>query len=264
MRNINQHFSKIAPKYRELRNTDLEPIHYIKRSLKHLTEIEAADVGCGAGRYDISLFQILQKRLRLHCIDSNQDMLINLRSYLSANKISEFETKQAYAHDLPIKDRALHCVFTFNAVHHFKINEFLNEAIRVMKDEGYLFIYTRLRSQNLRSVWGQHFPLFNEKEDRLYELNELREIVGNFNNLKIGATEFFKFQRENSLENLLEQAKNFHYSTFYLYSDAEFEQCLEVFRKNIHRNYPNVNDIRWFDENILLVIQKTANGSPPS
>ncbi len=76
--------------------------------------------------------------------------------------------------------------------------------------------------------------------------------------------EFFKFQRKDSLENLLEQAKNFHYSTFCLYSHVEFEQCLEVFIKNIHRNYSKVNDIRWFDENIMLIIQKTGNGSPLS
>ncbi len=229
-----------------------------------MTDIEAADVGCGAGRYDISLFQCLKGRLYLHCIDSNQDMLNNLQSYLLENKITEFKIKRAYAHDLPINNRSLNCVFTFNAVHHFKINEFLNEVIRVVKDEGYLFIYTRLRSQNLRSVWGKHFPLFNEKEHRLYELNELREILGTFSNIKLVATEFFEFQREDSLENLLEQAKNFHYSTFYLYSDAEFEQCLEVFIKNIRRNYSKVNNIRWFDENIMLVIQKTGNGSPLS
>ncbi len=111
-------------------------------------------------------------------------------------------------------------------------------------------------------MWGKHFPLFNEKEDRLYELNELREILGTFSNIKTVATKCFKFRREDSLENLLEQAKNFHYSTFYLYSDVEFEQCLEVFIKNIHRNYPRVNDIKWFDKNIMLVIQKTGNGSP--
>ena len=46
MRNINKHFSKTAPIYRKLRNTDLKPIHYIKRTLKHMTDIEAADVGC--------------------------------------------------------------------------------------------------------------------------------------------------------------------------------------------------------------------------
>ena len=264
MRDINKHFSKIAPKYRGLRNTDLEPIRYIKRTLDHLPYIEAADVGCGAGRYDISLLQSLKGRLYLHCIDSNQDMLNNLQSYLSKNKLSEFKIKQAYAHNLPVKTRSLNCVFTFNAVHHFKIHEFLNEAIRVMKDEGYLFIYTRLRSQNFRSVWGNHFPLFNEKEDRLYELDELRKILGKFSNFKIVATECFKFQRKESLDDLLEQVKNFHYSTFYLYSDVEFEQCLEGFIKNIHKNYSKVNDIRWFDENIMLVIQKTRNGSPYS
>lgn len=260
MRNMNEHFSRIAPKYRELRNTDLEPVHYIKRTLKHLTDIEAADVGCGAGRYDISLFQSLNGRLYLHCIDSNQDMLNNLQSYLLENKITNFEIKQAYAHKLPIKDRSLNCVFTFNAVHHFRLNGFLTEAMRVIKDEGYLFIYTRLRSQNLRSVWGQHFPRFNEKENRLYELNELKETLEKFRDINIVSTEFFKYERESSLENLIEQAKHFHYSTFYLYSDVEFKRCLEDFRKNIQRNYPDVNDIRWFDENVMLVIQKTANG----
>ena len=106
--------------------------------------------------------------------------------------------------------------------------------------------------------------MFNEKEDRLYELNELREICGTFSNIKIVATELFKFQREDSLENLLEQARNFHYSTFYLYSDVEFEQCLEGFKSNIHRNYPKVNELKWSDENIMLVIQKTGSDTPLS
>ncbi len=53
-------------------------------------------------------------------------------------------------------------------------------------------------------------------------------------------------------------------SYFYLYSDEEFEQGLMVFMKKIHWNYRKVNAIRWFDQNIMLVIQKTGNGSPLS
>ncbi len=60
MRSINKHFSKIAPKYRESRNTDLQPIHYIKRALKHMTDIEAADVSGGAGR-DENIMLVIQK-----------------------------------------------------------------------------------------------------------------------------------------------------------------------------------------------------------
>lgn len=197
-------------------------------------------------------------------MDWNQNMLNNLQSYLFENEIIEFNPIQAYADNLPIENNSLNCVFTFNAVHHFKINGFLNEAIRVVKDEGYLFIYTRLRSQNMRSVWGKHFPLFNEKEDLLYELMELKEILGNFSNIKLVATKVFKFQREDFLDNLLDLVKNFHYSTFYLYSEVEFEQCLEGFIKNIYSNYSKVNNVKWFDENILLVIQKTGNAYPLS
>ncbi len=55
------HFSRIAHKYRDVRTTDLEPVLLIKKKLQKLTEIIAADVGCGAGRYDIKLFDHLGK-----------------------------------------------------------------------------------------------------------------------------------------------------------------------------------------------------------
>ncbi|GAH81486.1 unnamed protein product, partial [marine sediment metagenome] len=81
MRETNHHFSRIAHKYRDLRTIDLALLSIIKKKLENLTEIEAADVGCGAGRYDLILFQYLRERLSLNCIDCNGDMLNELMKY---------------------------------------------------------------------------------------------------------------------------------------------------------------------------------------
>lgn len=256
IKSIHGHFSIIAENYRELRTTDLEPILYIKDELQKLPKIEAADVGCGGGRYVLKLFQYLGDKLYLYCIDSNKEMLEQLKEHLTQHKIENFQIKKAFAEDSTIQDESLDCVFTFNAIHHFKISAFLNEASHVLKDEGYLFIYTRLRSQNMRSLWGRYFPLFSQKENRLYELEELKSIFEEIPRLEIQNKEFFKYQRVSCLDKLVEQARNHHYSTFHLYSNEEFEKSLNGFKKNLQQNFRDVNNISWVDGNVLFVVRK--------
>jgi len=65
MKNIHEHFSIIAPKYRKLRTTDLEPIFSIKKYLHNYKKIKAADIGCGCGRYTSKLFQYLKNKILL-------------------------------------------------------------------------------------------------------------------------------------------------------------------------------------------------------
>ncbi|MDD2890651.1 MAG: class I SAM-dependent methyltransferase [bacterium] len=257
MKNIHYHFSKIAHQYRDLRTSDFESILFIKKKLRKYSKIVAADFGCGAGRYDLKLFQYLGKKLFLYCLDANEDMLKHLTCFLKKHKIINFKTIKSFARKVPFRDNFLDCIFTFNAVHHFKITQFLKESSRILKDGGYLFIYTRLRSQNRRSVWGKYFPLFNEKETRIYELDELKSLLEKLPTLKIESVERFKYARLSSLEWLIKQAQNHHYSTFYLYNKKEFEQSLIEFKQNIRRKFKDLDKISWFDENVLLVIKKT-------
>jgi len=256
MKNIQHHFSKIAHCYRDLRTTDLEPILFIKKKLQKYSNIVAADVGCGAGGYGLKLSQNLSKKLYLYCIDSNKEMIKQLSSYLNSHNIKTTQTIKASATKIPLPDNLLDCLFTFNAIHHFKILEFFNNASRVLKKDGYLFIYTRLRSQNKRNIWGKYFPLFNQKETRLYELNELKEILKKCPYLKIESIKFFKYKRVASLDWLLYQAENYHYSTFCLYEEGEFKSSLDKFKKNLKTQFKDLKDITWFDENILLVMRK--------
>jgi ubiquinone/menaquinone biosynthesis C-methylase UbiE len=121
------HFSRLA-----VRLTDLDPVLFIREQLKNLSRIDAADIGCGAGRYDLLFFQHL-KNLRLTCIDINKSMLKETALYLKSNGIINFEMIQSGADDIPLGNDSMDVVFTFNAVHHFNFQEFLENAARIIK-----------------------------------------------------------------------------------------------------------------------------------
>lgn len=254
MKNLHYHFSQVAREYSNLRTTDADPVIFIKGSLKTLPKIEAADVGSGSGRYDLEFFRNMGERLHLYCIDNNQKMLEQLREYLTRHRISNFETMTARADDLPLRDGSMDCVFAFNAVHHFRLRGFLSEASRVLKNRGFLFIYTRLSSQNSRNIWGKFFPLFSQKETRLYELAELRSMLTTVPALRIRSIEFFSYKRVSNLGRLVEQAMNYHYSTFCLYTKEEFERSLGKFKQNLTKQFKDLNNVSWVDENVLLVV----------
>ncbi|MEE8358576.1 MAG: class I SAM-dependent methyltransferase [Candidatus Hydrothermarchaeales archaeon] len=258
-RAIHRHFTRVAQQYRDLRTTDPEPPLYIKKKLTGSKKIEAADVGCGDGRYNLELFKCLGDRLNLSCIDANPDMLKQLHSYLAYHKIENFQTKKAYAENLPIEESSLDCIFTFNAIHHFDLTGFLEEASRVLKDNGHLFVYTRLKNQNSRNIWGKHFPKFSQKETRLYEMKELNEQIEKAPDLKLQNLEQFKYRRISNIERLVQQAENHHYSTFSLYNREELKDSIEQFRQNIKQEFNGQKDISWFDENIMLVMRKQTS-----
>jgi ubiquinone/menaquinone biosynthesis C-methylase UbiE len=252
---IHRHFSKIASKYSSLRTTDLDPILHIKNQLNGKSEINIADVGCGDGRYSQEILRALGDKCYLHCIDSNEDMLRYLESYLIEQNAMNFCIRPGNANRLPLENDSMDCIVTFNAIHHFDIAKFLGEVFECLKDNGHLFIYTRLKNQNSRNIWGQHFPLFNEMEDRLYEFDELKYHAQEAD-MKIHSTKVFGHNRTSSLNNLVERARNNHYSTFALYSEETFEESLQAFQQKIKNNFDDLEKIEWQDENILIEIRK--------
>jgi hypothetical protein len=165
---------------------------------------------------------------------------------------------KASAMCLPFRDESFNCLFTFNAIHHFALLEFLHESARILQDGGYFFIYTRTRSQNSRNIWGRFFPLFTAKETRLYEAVELKDAVTKIPSLQLQETRTFEFNRRNNLEYIRERAMSRHYSTFDLYSQSELEEAHTQFQSNLLSYFDDPHNIRWVDENILLILQKTG------
>jgi len=89
----------------------------------------------------------------------------------------------------------------------------------------------------------------------LYELNELEEYVENAE-MNIKFLRVFGHARTSTLGRLVYQAKNNHYSTFALYDEDTFDESLDIFQKNIQKNFNDLEQITWYDENILLEIEK--------
>ncbi len=255
---IQHHFSRIADKYRQLRTTDVEPMAFIAKELRELPYVEVADIGCGDGRYSLLLYKYMGKKLRLTCVDANDSMLKALATHLHAHGMGNFVAITARAENLPLRSGTLDFVFTFNAIHHFNLLAFLQESARTLRYGGYLFIYTRLREQNHRNIWGQHFPGFCCKETRLYTLDSFAQVVERVPRLELQSTEYFEYERILALEQLVERARAHHYSTFSLYTEQELEQAIAVFQRNVERYYKDVSRVKWWDEFTLFVLRKNA------
>jgi len=253
---MRKHFSQVARKYQQLRTTDLAPVRFIAATLRSMPSVLAADVGCGTGRYDRLLFEYLGDGLSLHCIDNSEYMLKELDRHLRGGYAGRFTTSVGHADSLPLADRSVDAVFTFNAVHHFPLSAFLEEACRVMKPGASLIIYTRFRSQNARNIWGQYFPRFSEKEDRLYEAEEMAGAVANVSGLALESIVPFRYRRRAGLDRLVEQARGRHYSTFSLYGAEEFEEALWRFERDVRRRFKDPHAINWYDENSMVVVRK--------
>lgn len=250
------HFAKVAVVYREMRTTDEEPILHIRDQLAGRPAVTGADIGCGAGRYDLLLFRHLPN-LRLACLDVSREMLTQLPRLLRRNGIHDFETINSSVEEMAFEDESLDCVFTFNAVHHFDFSLFLAKAGRAIRKDGLIFIYTRTPYQNTGSVWGRHFPGFCEKETRLYRLQEMEEWIRKTGRLRMIAARTFRYARTSSLERLLEQARNRHYSTFSLYAEAEFEKASQTFKDDVRRQFDDPAKVAWHDQNVLLQIERS-------
>lgn len=252
---MHDHFLHIAPQYRQLRTTDLGPILFITNKLQDLPKVHAADIGCGAGRYSLKFVQHLGEKCHLFCLDNNREMLRHLREHFVKNNITNFTPIRSDSHKIPLQTDSLDCVMSFNAIHHFSLPDFLRESSRVLKNNGKLFVYTRLREQNAKTIWGMHFPSFNKKEDRLYELDELKSAFEKDSNLNIDSVKLFEHHRVYPLEKLVEQVKNHHYSTFKFYKKQEFKEALHKFVQNILNHYDDLDKITWKDQNTLLVVE---------
>ncbi len=237
---------------------DIEPIIFIRNKLQEFNSLKGADIGCGCGRYTAELLRFVGDNIFLTCVDENEDMLKQLKMNLVGKDLQNFKTVRAPANNLQIESNSLDFIVTFNAVHHFDLVGFLNESARTLKDNRYLFVYTRLRSQNKRNIWGRYFPKFHEKETRLYYLEEFKMVLEKIKPLKLDSFKYFKHKRKASTNWLISRAIHHHYSTFDLYDGEEFDDALMKFRKNIANNFSNRNDVFWEDENVMFVISRKS------
>ena len=243
---VAEHFAAIASQYRSVRTTDQEPVRHIAATLPD-RRLSGLDVGAGTGSYTEQLKRHLAGRASILALDSSEPMLRILRQH---GFPGGGPAVCCEAERLPVKDRSADFVTTFNAVHHFDLDRFVDEAARVLTTDGHLFVYTRTPEQNAQSIWGQAFPGFASRETRLFDTATLRRALSPLGTVDIRS---FDFARSETPATLAERVRSCAYSTFALYELDELEVALEEFLDSIPSRA-----VRWHDQNLLVHARRSG------
>ena len=148
-------------------------------------------MGAGTGSYTEQLGLHLAGRASILALDFSDPMLRVLCRHEAAGVGAAVCCE---AERLPIKDRSVDFVTTFNAVHHFDLERFVDEAARVLTADGQLFVYTRTPQQNAQSIWGQAFPGFASRETRLFDTATLHRALSPLGTVDIRSFDFARLE----------------------------------------------------------------------
>jgi ubiquinone/menaquinone biosynthesis C-methylase UbiE len=159
---------------------------------------------------------------------------------------------------LPFTMQSFNAVLSFNAVHHFDLVAFLHEAARVLQPNGQLIIYTRTPDQNRRTIWGQFFPHFIERETRLYTEDTLRAALDATDGFEPPGLLKMPWMMHTSLPRLLDQARKGGYSTFQFFSSREFDEALRVFEIRVRASFDDPAAITVPNDHLLMLATHTA------
>lgn len=250
------HVTHIVKNFRDLGTNDSEPVSVILDKMNRLRRIEAVDIGCGAGRYDMLLYRFLGEKLQLTCLDADEDTQNNLTTYLDRHGVRTFSTKKSDAESMPFTGSSIDCLFTFNGVHHNDLPRLVTEGARILRSGGYLFVYTRLREHNEMNVWRQHLPRFNEKEKLLNSLDVFKQSLDSVSSLAIESIVFFAYNGMSALEQMFVHGRSHKYAVSSLYTPEELEETLKDFSISLRSQVADTPNTHWFDEKIMFVIKK--------
>jgi len=238
-----QHFTSVALRYESLRDTDHDALLLIRTRLPD-RPLVGVDIGAGTGRYTQLLRRVLPDRSWVLAADRSHAMLASC----GASAAQGGAVLRCEAEQLPLVDRSVDFVTSFNAVHHFDLERFAGEAARVLRPGGHLFVYTRTPEQNAESIWGRAFPGFLSHESRLQDAMTLERVLG-----RLGAVEMtsFIFPRRATAARLAERVRGGAYSTFGRYRADELEEALTCFLEHL-----DGGDVEWNDHNLLVHVQR--------
>ncbi len=239
-----RHFAVVASHYESVRDTDDAPVCHIRDRLPD-GPLVGLDVGAGTGRYTRLLAGLLADRASILALDRSQPMLLVHED----GRPGERATACAEAERLPIAANCVDFVVTFNAVHHFDLDRFVQEAARVLTPSGHLFVYTRTPEQNAQSIWGRAFPDFTSREHRLHDEATLRHALRPLGTVY---TTSFSFPRRSTPVRLAERVRCRAYSTFILYEPDELERALDRFLRALDGS----DEVCWHDHNLLVHVQR--------
>ena len=237
------HFAVVASRYQSLRDTDHDAVIVICDRLPQ-RPLLGVDVGAGTGRYSTLLQAALPEGSSVIAADLSHAML----SALEREAADRGTLLRCAAEQLPLADRSVEFVTTFNAVHHFDLDRFAHEVDRVLSQHGDLFVYTRTPEQNAASIWGRAFPDFTSHENRLHDEATLERAFAQLGTVELRT---FRFARRATPARLAERVRGYAYSTFRCYEPGQLEDALDRFLRQL-----NGHDVEWHDHNLLVHVRR--------
>lgn len=223
------YFNDIAEQYDAVRGTEIWPslretIHAVAD-----TSRTVVDVATGTGLFSVRLAQ-----QGFHVIGVDQNPCMLARAIRKAGREGcPFRGVLGAAEGLPLRSESVSVLLSTNAIHHFRLIAHFEEVVRVLRSGGHYVVYARFREQNARSIWGQLFPGFSEKDTRLYNPEDFQRIPEECSELTLESLEELAFQKPFSHESLLWSARQRKYSTFAMYGEAEFWSAFARFRSRL-------------------------------
>lgn len=225
------YFDKIAGSYDDLRGKEILP-----NVLQSIGEIATkgdllVDVATGTGLFSVPL---AHAGYRVFGIDANLHMLKHASEKALTSHVGFFGAI-SIAERLPLANLSVSAMLSTNAIHHFRLQRHFREVQRVLKPAGCYLIFTRFRNQNVRSIWGQLFPGFAQKESRLYSPKDFLRLDQEFDQLILEELDELSFAKPFCRKRLLQIARQKKYSTFAMYTQDEFQKAFSAFRESINK-----------------------------
>ena len=220
------YFDDIAKDYARVRGTEIWPslLHTIRSVTSNTRRV--FDVATGTGLLSVRL---AGEGFHVIGLDQNPHMLAQaLRK--AQQQDCPFQGILGLAEQLPLTESSVPVMFSTNAIHHFDLQTHFQEVQRVLNPGGYYIVYTRFRKHNARSIWGQLFPHFTEKETRLYDPEDFQQVGADYPGLALESLDELSFEIPFSREHLLQTTRQRKYSTFAFYGEAEFWKAFATFR----------------------------------
>ena len=153
------------------------------------------DLGCGIGQYSKQL------------INYGYDVISADISDIALNKVKDFNpnvVKLDMRDRLPFQDNEFDLVFANLSIHYFSdedTKKLIIEIKRILKDDG-LFIGSVNEIEGLKVIEKQikeieyHFYEYKDKLIRLFDINDVKKYLVDFNIIKIDKRETIRFEHK--------------------------------------------------------------------
>lgn len=225
-------YSKIAKYYDKVRTKPGTLLSQVIKYGKIDSYSTVLDIGCGTGRFPLSLFSI--SKCSLLGVDISLEML---REASLKDKGRIVDWIHGDGQRLPFPNDIFDCVYLTFVLHHVENRDLAFEEIyRVLKKGGRCVILTTSHSQIRRHVLND-FPGVTAID--LKRFPSVLSLKRSMLRISFRNVHHHPFQRleVTSTSEYLERVRNKYVSTLTLFSDNEFQERYKVFKQKVKEKY---------------------------